>query len=871
MAEQQPLIVILDDLQWADAASISILFHMSRHVGESRILLIGTYRPDEVALGRGGDRHPLDKVLTESKRYLGDVTIDLDRIGESRERQFVDALLNAEPNRLGEPFRQALFEHTRGHALFTVELLQDLRERGILYRDVEGRWTAAEDLDWGVHPTRVEGVIEERVSRLDEELRDMLEVASVAGTDFIAQVVARVEGLGERDVVRRLSRRLGRDHRLVEERGQEEVGPRRVSRYRFVHALVQQFLYGELGPSERSVLHGEIAGVLEEFYADDKESVIVELSRHYDEAGEREKAIEYLLLAGDRARSAYAYQEAIYFYQRVLTLLRDARDYERTARTLMKLGLTYHIAFDYDCARQAYQEGFALWQRLSTLRPAAAPPPSPHPLRVDWPYAPTTLDPAFAADADSSGIVDQLFSGLVELTPTMDVVPNVAMSWDVLDAGRRYVFHLRDDVVWSDGAPVTAHDFAFAWKRVLSPKTQSPVAETLLDIRGAQAYHRGATSDPATLGIAAPEDGTLVVELERPTSYFLHLLTYNASYAVPRHAVEDLGPAWTEQGHLVTSGPFCLEPQGQRDLLALTRNPAYRGRAAGNVSQVHVRILPDANSRLQAYEEGELDMLGLWGLGPQRDWTRQRHAEAYLSAPLLATTYVAFRVDQSPFDDLRVRRAFAQAVDKDLFADLDMQGYVFPAGGGLIPPGMPGHEPAIGPGCDPERARELLAEAGYPGGRGFPSVIFIAEESNEPPARYLANQWQQVLGVPVTWTGVAWEEFIDQLDERHPHILLDTWYADYPDPDNFLRACDAVRRTRWRHPEYEMLVERAREATDQGRRMEMYHSAESALVDGAAVVPFTYGRTHLLVAPVLKDYPISATKWWYWKDVVVEP
>jgi ABC-type oligopeptide transport system substrate-binding subunit len=871
MAQQQPLILILDDLQWADAASISLLFHLSRHVGESHILIVGTYRPDEVALGRGSDRHPLEKILAESKRYLGDVTVDLDRVEERSKRQFVDALLDTEPHHLDEPFRQALFEHTRGYPLFTVELLQDMRERGDLLRDEEGFWVAQADLDWQTLPPRVEGVIEERIRRLEEELRDILTVASVQGIDFIAQVIARVEELRERDLLRRLSRELEQRHRLVEESGQEEVGLHFLARYRFAHALVRKFLYEELSLSERQLLHREIAGVLEDLYSENKEEVVVQLAWHYAEAGRKEEAIYYLLLAGDRARNLYAYEEAIDSYERALTFLREQQDYERTARTLMKMGLTYHIAFDYDRARQAYQEGFALWQRLSALRPAAAPPAAPHPLRVDWPYPPVTIDPALAADGDSIGVVDQLFSGLVELSPGMDVVPDVARSWEVLDGGRRYVFHLRDDLCWSDGTPVTAHDFAAAWERVLNPATQSPVANVLFNVKGARAYHGSETADPAVLGITVADDTTLVVELESPTSYFLHLLTYNASYAVPRHTVANHGAAWTEPDHLVTNGPFHLESQEQNDLWILSRNPDYHGRAAGNVNQVQLHILPDGDTRLQAYEAGDVDVLFLWGLGENRERVRQRHPAAYLSAPLLATTYVAFDVTRPPFDDPRVRQAFAHAIDKELFADLEMQGYVFPAAGGLVPPGMPGHEPTRGLPYDPDRAQVLLAEAGFPRGEGFPPVTFLTEQSNEPPGKYLETQWQRTLGVPVTWAGVEWEAFVERLENRPPHIFLDMWMADYPDPDSFLRVCDAVRWSRWKNASFEGLVTLAREATDQGRRMEMYGQAERILIDGAAVVPFVYGRSHLLVKPCIASYPVSAIKWWYWKDVVIEP
>ena len=166
IAGHNPLLVMLDDLQWADTASINLLFHLGRHLGGNRILVVGAYRAEEIALGRGGERHPLESVLNEFKRSYGDTEIDLSQDPEGEARQFVGAILDSEPNRLGEGFREALFEHTDGHPLFTIELLRDLQERGDLVQDGDGRWVEDPCLDWSVLPARVEGVIEERIGRL---------------------------------------------------------------------------------------------------------------------------------------------------------------------------------------------------------------------------------------------------------------------------------------------------------------------------------------------------------------------------------------------------------------------------------------------------------------------------------------------------------------------------------------------------------------------------------------------------------------------------------------------------------------------------------------------------------------------------------
>jgi adenylate cyclase len=193
LAKTHPLLLMLDDVQWADSASIGLLFHLGRRLEGSSILIACAYRPEEVALERAGERHPLEKVLAEFKWSLGDVWVDLRRADEREGRSFVDALLDTEPNRLGEDFRRALFEHTGGHPLFTVEVLRAMQERGDLVPDAEGRWVEGPSLDWERLPARVEAMIAERIGRLDEELRDVLAVASVEGEWFTAQVVAQVQ------------------------------------------------------------------------------------------------------------------------------------------------------------------------------------------------------------------------------------------------------------------------------------------------------------------------------------------------------------------------------------------------------------------------------------------------------------------------------------------------------------------------------------------------------------------------------------------------------------------------------------------------------------------------------------------------------
>jgi len=320
LAAQRPLVIVLDDLHWADESSTSLLFHLARRIDSSRILLLGSYRPEDIALGRGDRRHPLDSVVNEIKRLYGDVHLPLAEDDEAKGHRFINALLDARPNRLDESFRTQLLRHTRGQALFTTELLSGMVSRGDLVEDGEGHLVEGPALDWDTLPARIEGVIEERIGRISPDLQELLAVASVEGEVFTAQVAARVQGLEERPVLRSLERELCQLHGLVHEDSVKRVGGHRLSRYRFRHNLLQRYLYGLLSQSEREILHENIAGVLEEIHGDARDEIAGQLARHYDLAQVPEKAAACYLAVGVRAIGLFANEEAAHLLSRGLEL-----------------------------------------------------------------------------------------------------------------------------------------------------------------------------------------------------------------------------------------------------------------------------------------------------------------------------------------------------------------------------------------------------------------------------------------------------------------------------------------------------------------------------------------------------------------------
>ncbi|MFQ5855566.1 MAG: ABC transporter substrate-binding protein, partial [Anaerolineae bacterium] len=832
---------------------------------------------DEVALGRGGERHPLEKVLTECKRYYGDIWVDLEEGKDVDGRQFVDALLDTEPNRLGEAFREALFRHTLGHPLFTVELLRDMQERGDLVQDEESRWIEGPALDWKALPARVEGVIEERIGRLEEELRKTLTVASVEGEDFAAQVVARVREADERSLVRQLSRELDKKHRLVGERGSQQVGRHRLYLYRFRHTLFQQHLYNGLGEIEREMLHGEIAAVLEELYKRRTDEIAVQLAHHWLRAGEDEKAAGYMLTAGDQARALYAHTEAEQFYQAAVRILRQQGQDELAARTLMKLGLVYTAAFEPEKARRAYDEAFTLWEPLRERRELLISPLPPAVLRFAV-GEPVSLDPGKTYDTDSSFFQVQLFEGLVEVDLDQNVLPAIAARWEVADGGTRYIFYLREKARWSDGAPVMADHFEYAWKRNLDPATASPAAHLLYDIQNARAFREGKIDDPELVGVKALTERTLEVRLESPTAYLPHLLAHPIAYPLPRWVIEAHQEAWTVPGNIVTNGAYELVEWQRGERLILRRNPYYGSRFPGNAERIECLVFTDFGLALQAYAAHAIDVVDMTaadaGVMAQ---ARAAHGEELVFTSLLSTNYLIFRADRPPFDDVRIRRAFVHAVDREALTRQLSRGEYLPATGGFVPPGMPGHSPGIGLAYDPEAARRLLAEAGYPGGQGFPIVTWLHTHglSDESFIPFLQGAWRRNLDVAVEATTLAWEPFLTRLDSAPPHLTLGGWIADYPDPDNFLRvvfhSTEGMNEPYWHNVRFDALVEEAAQVTDQARRMELYHEADRTLVaEEAVIMPLSYGRTPVLMKPWVTHFPRVFSYSRHLKDIVVE-
>lgn len=868
LSTQSGLALMFEDLHWATESTLQMVHYLARHLADGHAVIVGTLRPEAV-----GPQHPLRAFQRQLTREGLVRTLELKGLS----RQSVETLVT-EMSGCGEavaPLAQRLYEDTEGNPFFLIETIKALFEEKLIRLDGEawqGDFAGVSRSELPL-PAGVSEAIQARVHRLEPEARRALQTAAALGREFDFDLLAAAWHREEETTLEALDALLR--HRFVDE------GSAATARdYVFHHHKIQEVVYAEIPRRHRQRLHARAGRAMERLYEPDRQDVAGELAFHFSRArladeALAQKAVRYLLLAGDQARLAYARREAIDYYSQALALQKEQGEYEGAARTLMKLGLVHETHFDFTQARQAFDEAFALRQQASTRRADTSRSPAPHPLRIRW-RSPYGLDPAFNREYASAVVLYQLFSGLVSEGPDLDLVPEVARRWEVSEGGCRYRFYLRPNARWSDGTPLTARDFEYAWKRQLDPAAGGP-ASNLLAIKGARAFHRGESIDPDRLGVRALDSSTLEVVLEEPVSYFLYELATASTYPVPQHVVAAQGPAWTDVDKIVTNGPFMLEPWERGESMTLVRNPLYPGRRRGNVERVVLRfpepLSPhDLSEPLEQYERGDLDVLTLMDASVQEgDRLRRQFAAEYVSAPWLFTVYLGFVTDRPPFDDVRVRQALAMAVDREALADVALRGMYAPGTGGLVPPGMPGHSPGIGLPYHPRQARQLLAAAGHPGGRGFPDLEALRVPPIDPLiTRYLQSQWQDNLGVSTGWNVLHWPPFCRRLQQDPPHLYILAQFADSPDPGIYL-AIDDIRDTRWERPAFEELTEKARHITDQRRRIELLRQADQILLQETPIVPLIYGRQHLLVKPWVSNFATSPLSRWDLRDTIIQP
>lgn len=449
---------------------------------------------------------------------------------------------------------------------------------------------------------------------------------------------------------------------------------------------------------------------------------------------------------------------------------------------------------------------------------------------------PQTLDPALVSGQLEGRLCAALYEGLARKDARGRPIPGAAEKWSVSSDGRTYTFTLRENARWSNGDPVMAEDFCYSWLRALAPSTASPYAEILFFIAGAEDYHSGRTNSDA-VGVRAVGPRTLEVRLLHPTPYFPSLISFTTYLPVHRATVERSGDRWTRPENWVGNGPYLLEGWEINDRVSLVKNPGYHHPENIELHRIDALSVARASTAFNLYCSGQADLLLDKGMIPSLILPQLRGRPDFHPGPLLATYFYRFNVTRAPFNDPRIRRALALAIDKESITEKITRGGE-PIAQALTPCGISGYQPPEGLSRDVKTARGLLRQAGYPGGQGFPrvSILYNKSELNEQIAVEIQAQWKRELGIEVDLRNQEWATYLRSLDTLDFDIARSSWVGDYDDPNTFLDCFVTGRgnnRTGWSNPQYDSLLASALAEPKPVNRFTLLQKAEALLVTEA--------------------------------------
>ena len=493
---------------------------------------------------------------------------------------------------------------------------------------------------------------------------------------------------------------------------------------------------------------------------------------------------------------------------------------------------------------------------LATLVAACGSQPaagSDRPVRI-LSGAPTSLDPAVQGDAGSAAITAQLFESLTTFDLDLQVRPALAESWRFDDGGRRVTFHLRSSLTFSDGSPIRPSDVRRSWLRLIDPAHPSPLASLALDIKGAEDYLQGRSGDPASVALRADDPaGDLVVDLVRPATDFVNIVAGPSFAVVPPGVGTDTaallpGPGFVASGGYVLTGTTATG-------LSLTANSHYW---AGTPAVSKIELVGDlgGGSPVEAFENGDLDYTGVSSVDASWIAYDKTLGPQLRKVGSLSTQYYGFDTSKPPFSDVRVRKAFGEAIDWRRMAALSGTSETVQVANSMVPPGIPGRSDAdYLPKYDPADARKLLAEAGYPGGAGFPSTVLMTGGSGFDEA--IVSEVKRELGVTLRSETMG-DGYFDRLGTDVPAMWSLAWVADYPGRNDFLGVLLGTGASsnygKWSSATFDAAIAEAGSATDPAVASAAYDRAEGIVRDDVPVVPLLYGpgwslsRTGLLGA-----------------------
>ncbi len=477
---------------------------------------------------------------------------------------------------------------------------------------------------------------------------------------------------------------------------------------------------------------------------------------------------------------------------------------------------------------------------------------------------PGDLDPQTAVALTESNILVALFEGLTSLDEkTAQPIPGAAERWDIAADGLTYTFHLRVDARWSNGDPLTAGDFVWSYQRILSPKLASEYSYMVWPLKNAQAYNEGKLTDFSLVGVHAADDRTLVLTLGAPCPWLLALAAHQAWFPVHRATVEKFGGAerqgtrWTRPENMVSNGAFTLKEWSPNARIVVAKNPRYWDSAHTKLNAVVFYPIENLATEEKSFRAGQLHVT--YGLPATKIAAWQKDAPATLRVdPFLETFFLRFNLAKPPLDQARVRHALALALDRTALARDVLRGSVVPAHA-LTPPGTAGYAPPAGIPDDFSAARALLAEAGYPGGRGLPTfeVQIKNDDSHRAIVEAVQQMWKRELGVNITIVQLEQKVWLQNQQTQSFQISSARWAGDYVDPNTFLDLWltnGGTNWTGWGNANYDRLVTEAARTLDPAKRQSLQREAETLLLNEGPIIPIYYGARAFLIDPSVKGW-----------------
>lgn len=492
---------------------------------------------------------------------------------------------------------------------------------------------------------------------------------------------------------------------------------------------------------------------------------------------------------------------------------------------------------------------------------------------------PEGLDPHIVTGVTEHYVLLALFEGLTTVHPeTLAIEPGVAQSWDISDDGLRYTFHLDPEARWSNGDPLTADDFLFAYERILTPAMGAPYAYMLYCIRGAEAFNKGELDDFAEVGLHSSDPHTLVIELEAPTPYLLSLPTHYTWFPLHKATVlahgsmTDRISKWTKPGNIVSNGPFALDTWRLNNSIHVTKNPYYH--AADTVRLNGIHFFPiGIDTEERAFRADQLHLTSTVPI-PRIDWYLENQPVRMRFDTYLGVYYYLINTERGPLADKRVRKALAYSINREALTKYVLKAGQQPAYH-FTPPNTGGYTAEIKLPYDPELARELLAEAGFPGGEGFPKfeLLFNTSESHHTVAVAIQQMWKEELGIDIGLYNQEWKVYLATRKARNFDIVRAAWIGDYVDPNTFLSLItsdNGNNHTNWGDETFDSLIRQAAAEQDPEARFALFQEAEKILIEEMPVIPIYFYVRSTLIDEAVQGWHPNILDYHPYQDVWLE-